>query len=215
MQVYDIYLDRGKPGGQSCVLNGTSSSLAAANHQLIQGDKLRLRVHFRTVAGFGTASTSVTLDAGDVMVLAGKLATTPGAADALFSCSSFVQGATGSNDYYEGVVDLNTTELATALTSVLYVDCSIDIEIQNAANTERLSYRVTARVHKQAYAGTEGTTAGSPPYPASGEVAVKSPTGGMQKEISGVWRTKDIVTGLWHLIYIENGVVKIDEGVEG
>ena len=49
----------------------------------------------------------------------------------------------------------------------------------------------------------------------SGEVAVKSPTGGMQKEINGVWRTKDIVTGLWHLIYIENGVVKIDEGVAG
>jgi hypothetical protein len=215
MQVYDIYLDRGKPGGQSCVLQGTSCSLAAANHQLIQGDKLRLRIHFRTVAGFGTASTSVTLDAGDVMVLAGKLATTPGAADALFSCSSFVQGASGTDNYYEGVVDLNTTELATALTSVLYVDCSIDIEIQNAANTERLSYRVTVRVHKQAYAGTEGTTAGSPPYPASGEVAVKSPTGGMQKEINGVWRTKDIVTGLWHLIYIENGAVKVDEGVAG
>lgn len=215
MQVYDIYLDRGKPGGQSCVLNGTSCSLTAANHQLIQGDKLRLRVYFRTVAGFGTASTSVTLDTGDVMVLAGKLATTPGAADALFSCSSFVQGASGTDNYYEGVLDLNTTDLATALGAALYVDCSIDIEIQNVSNTERLSYRLTARVHKQALIGTEGTTSGNPPYPASGEVAVKSPTGGMQKEINGVWRTKDIVTGLWHLIYIEDGVVKVDEGVAG
>lgn len=215
MQVYDIYLDRGKPGGQACVLNGTSSSLAAANHQLIQGDKLRLRLYFRTVGGFGIASTSVILDAGDVIVLAGKLASNPGAADALFSCSSFVQGAIGTESYYEGVVDLNTMELATALGSSLYVECSVDVEVQNAANTERLSYRVPVRVHKQALIGTEGTTSGNPPYPAAGSVAVKAPTGGMQQEISGVWRTKDIATGLWHLIYIENGVVKIDQGVTG
>lgn len=215
MQVYDIYLDRDKPGGQPCVLQGTSSSFAQTNHQLIQGDKLRLRVHFRTVGGFGVASTSVTLDAGDVPVLAGKLTTAPEAASALFQCSSFVQGAAGSNNYYEGVLDLNTAELNTALTSALYVDCSVDIEIQNAANTERLSYRLTVRVHKQALIGTEGTTSGNPPYPASSVVAVTSPTGGMQKEINGVWRTKDIVTGLWHLIYIEDGVVKVDEGVAG
>jgi hypothetical protein len=215
MQIYDIYLDRGKPGGQTCVLNGVSSQALQSNHQMLQGDTLRLRIHWRTAGGYGAVATSVTLDAGDAMVLAGKLATDPGAVDALFSCATFVQGAAGADNYYEGVLDLNTAELATALTSALYEDCSVDVEIQNAANTERLSYRLTVRVHKQVYAGTEGTTAGSPPYPAPDSLALKTPTGGMQKEIAGVWRTKDIVTGKWVAIWFENGAIKFDEGVEG
>jgi len=214
MQVYDIYLDRSKVGGQSCVLSGISSSLNTAALQMISGDKLRLRLHFRSMAGYGAVSTSELLDAGDVIVLAGKLSSTPGAASALFSCDSFIF-VPGTDNYYEGVLDLNTNELTTALTSVVFCDCVVDVEIQNAGNTERVTYRLSVRVNKQAYAGTEGTTPGDLLYPPPSSLATKSPTGGMQKEIAGVWRTKDIVTGKWVAIWFENGAIKFDEGVEG
>jgi hypothetical protein len=208
MQVYDIYLDRSKVGGQLCVLAGTSSSLLSATLQMISGDKLRLRLHFRAVAGYGAISTSLTLDSGDVVVLAGKLASNPGASNALFVCDSFALVA-GTDNYYEGVLDLNTTELTTALTSATFVDCVVDVEIQNAGNTERVTYRLSARVNKQAYAGTEGTTPGDLLYPSPSALAVKAPAGDLQKEINGVWHMKNVTTEEWHPYWIEGNPPQI------
>lgn len=203
MQTKDIYLDRSRPGGENCVLNGASSSLATANHQFVQGDKLRMRLHFRTSTGFGTTSTPVSLDAGDVLAMVGKVSTTPGATDALFSCTSFTKTDITTDIYYEGVLDLNTVEIGTALGSALYIDSVVDVEVQNSDNSERVTYRLTVRINKQAYAGTEGTTSGNPPYPAPANVALNAPVGGLQKCIDGVWHMKNVTSGQWHPYWLE------------
>ena len=55
-----------------------------------------------------------------------------------------------------GTLNLNTSEIETAMVGINYggsIDLYIDIEVRDAGNTERLTYRATAKLYKQIYAG--------------------------------------------------------------
>jgi hypothetical protein len=208
MQILNLYLDVDKPGGAACLLAGTGSQAKQGNQGLIAGDTLTLRLYFRQVAGLGSASTAVDLDTGSAIVLAGKAVLTE--ADALFSASSFTFNGTGH--YYEATLDLNTTGLDTLLATATSATVYCDVEVQNATNTKRITYRFTATVYKEAYTGSEGTTSGNPPYPAPENVAVKNPTGNMHREKDGKWQLKDVAAGDWHDFWLENGVLQFGPG---
>lgn len=210
MQVLNLYIDINSPGANSNLLNGTSNVLLATRPNWVSGDKFYLRLWFRTKGSLGGTSSSYTLQTGSAIVVAGKSDLT--ATDALFSATGFTQQTSGSDVYYEALLDLNTAQLATALTSVGSVSVYLDIEVQNSDNSRRLTWRNAITITKQAYAGTEGTTLGNPPYPASSEVAVNTPAGGLQKCISGVWHLKNVTTGLWHPYWLEGNPPQLTFG---
>ncbi len=210
MQVLNLYLDINSPGANSNLLNGTSNVLVSNRPNWVSGDKFYLRLWFRTKGTLGGTSTSYTLQAGSALVAAGKSDLT--ATDVLFSATGFVEQTSGTEVYYEAILDLNTTQLATALTSVGSVSVYLDVEVQNSDNSRRLTWRNTITVTKQAYSGTEVATDGNPPYPSAASLALNTPAGGLQKCISGVWHIKNVTTGLWHPYWLEGNQPQLTFG---
>ena len=204
MQIASLYLDVDRPGGAACVLSGTTSNTQQDRVAFVAGDTLTLRLYFRRRAGTGTASTAVDLAAGSAIVVAGKADLT--SIDALFSATGFT--ADLASHFYYATLDLTTTGLATLLATATSAAVYVDVEVQDATNAKRITYRFLATVYKQAYTGTEGLVDGNPPYPAVDNVAVKNPTGGMHREKSGKWQLKDVATGLWYDFWLENGALQ-------
>ncbi len=146
-----IYFDLDRPGGQVCVLNGTQASYRNERHGFMQGDVFKLRVYPRILAnGIGAETTSVELGSGSKVVFSAKAS--PASATTLFGIEELAAPETPASPfYYEGTLNLNTSELADALGSLASLDVVADLEVQNADNTERLSFRIPLRIHAQVY----------------------------------------------------------------
>lgn len=146
-----IYIDIDRPGGQACVLNGTQGGYRASPHGFMQGDKFTLRVYPRTVSsGIGALTTSVQLAAGSKVVFSAKASAA--SSTTLFGIEELeAPGSPTDPYYYEGLLDLNTAELATALGSAQSLNVVADVEIQNADNSERLSFRIPITITAQVY----------------------------------------------------------------
>lgn len=158
----NLFIDGMRPGGADAALDGTTSNSSATPPSFVAGDVLDLKLWFRERAADGGTSTAMTIPSGSVIVVAGKLADSSG--DLLFSATGF----TADGDGYKATLDLNTTPISTALSSTAhggYLAIYIDIEVQNAGNTARATYRVNARLYKQVYAGETSPSAVVPPTP--------------------------------------------------
>ena len=196
-RVYSLYLDKDAPGGLSCLLAGTSGAVRTQAVQWMQADAFTIRLYFRERAGL-SATTSVELGSGDEIVLAGKASLA--ATDLLFSVTSWTKVTSGSEVYYQGTLDLNTTELETAMTSTS-VTALVDVEVQNADNTRRLSYRFSATVAKQVYDGESDPTPGTPTYPSPSALMVKNPEGGSYRFKDGNLQFWNPTTEKYHTLF--------------
>jgi hypothetical protein len=155
-----IYIDGAKWGGLDATLDGTSSAPPSLPHCFMAGDRATLKLFFRARDAANGPSTADTLPAGSTIVVAGRVAASDGAL--LFVASSF----SASGDAYAGTVDLNTDAVATVMTSVAYgtyLDIYLDIEVRDAGDTVRTTYRINARLYKQVYAGEIAPSVVVPP----------------------------------------------------
>ena len=144
-----IYLDGAKPGGPDASLDGTTSSPPSVPYSFVAGDVFPVKVHFRARATDNGASTALTPVSGSTCVMAGKLAASGGTL--LFSSSLTI-----SSDFFTGTLNLNTAEVATALSNTAHggsLDVYVDFEVKNAGGTVVLTYRANCKLYKQVYAG--------------------------------------------------------------
>jgi hypothetical protein len=197
MIVRNLYIDFTNPGAENVLLQGTQSSPIQRTLNWVNGDVFAVRLWFRTPGALGAASVFAALDAGSVIVMAGKTSLT--SATLVFAAASFAEGTSGGETYYESECSLNTAALAAAVAgSTNAVPVYVDVEVQNADNSRRLTWRFLINVTRQAYEGTEDIPATSPQA-----VALNSPAGGLQKCIDGVWHIKNVDTGKWHPYWLE------------
>jgi hypothetical protein len=147
-----IFIDGSRSGGLEAVLDGKASTQRAYPHALMAGDSCVLNIYFRQRSTANSASTAYELPSGSTLVVAGR--TTSG--NLLFVSSDFVVSGTSDDVRMAGTLNLNTSEIETAMVGINYggsIDLYIDIEVRDAGNTERLTYRATAKLYKQIYAG--------------------------------------------------------------
>lgn len=148
-----LYVDGAKYGGLDALLDGKTSAPPSYSPTFMAGDVCTLDVYFRARATDNGVSTAYDLAAGATLVVVGRKST----GDILFSASSFTATGSGSDDSkMTGTLSLATTEIETALTSVeygSYISIYVDIELRNAGNTERITYRFEAKLYKQVYSG--------------------------------------------------------------
>lgn len=153
-----LYIDGAKSGGLDAVLDGTNSTPPNYPPALMSGDKCPLKVYFRQKSTDNTASTYLDLPAGSTLVVAGR--TTSGSL--LFASTGFAASGAGTEaSCYAGTIDLATAEIEEALTSAAYgsaIAVYVDIEVRNAGNTERLTFRISANLYKQVYDGSSSAT---------------------------------------------------------
>lgn len=101
------------------------------------------------------------------IILAGKLSTNGVVSgDVLFSATGFVPFDDAGDTGYRAALDLNTTELETALGDNASIDVQVDVEIQNGDNTRRITLSFVVKVMPQSYAGEGSPTPAEPVYPA-------------------------------------------------
>lgn len=195
----DLFIDTAKPGGLACLLEGAQGAARQTALSLVQGDDFTVRLFFRTVPdGIYTASTAVELDAGAELVMAGKADLEE--TTLLFSATGFT--ADEDEDlgaFYSARLNLNTSELEEALDGeedalTVYVD----VEVQNADNSRRLTYRFTLTVEQQVYDGEADPTPGTPDYPSPSAVMVKNPVGGSYRFHAGNLQFWNADTAKWH-----------------
>jgi hypothetical protein len=158
----NLFIDGMRPGGADAALDGTTSTSLSSPVSFVAGDVLTLKLWFRERATDGGASTAMTIPSGSVIVVGGKLASSAG--ELLFSATSFA----ADGDGYIATLDLNTTPISTALSSTSHgghLDIFVDIEVQNAGNTARATYRVNGRLYKQVYAGETSPSSVVTPTP--------------------------------------------------
>jgi hypothetical protein len=95
----------------------------------------------------------------------------------------------------------------------------VDIEVQNADNSERSTFQFTATVKKQAYAGESNPVPGAPLYPAPNQIMLKHADGASIVFVDGKHAYGYCEgTGLYHPIVLKlvDGHVAVatsDEGI--
>jgi len=150
-----FYIDADAPGGGRCLLDGlTSSNYRAGIVYGITGDRVPLRLYFRRrSAAAGGASTAAQWPAGSAVVLGGKV---EAAGATLVRCSAFTLVA-GDAPYYSGVLSLDTVALRDAALEAASdaITLLVDVEVRNAGNTERVTFRFSLTILAQVYSETD------------------------------------------------------------
>jgi len=178
-RVYSLYINGDKPGGLNALLSGKTSSQIIETPAFMQGDRFALRLFFRKPgATLNDASTAYELPATFSLVLSGKLATAIKTGSNLILVSTWTKTGTGDDVYYSGSMDMNTAELTAAFetASADTLSVYVDIEVRDATNSERTTYRVPVTVYRQVYDGQmEPSPLGYP------EIVMVSPNGSYWK----------------------------------
>jgi hypothetical protein len=161
LRVISLYLDITKPGGVQPLLSGKSSTEISATPSFILGDKFTLALYFRNPsAGITTASTPIEISGA--IALGAKATADLDATEFLFSASGFAETGADDDLRYEAALDLNTKELIAAMGTDDTLDVTVDIEVQDAGNTERLTFQFAAQIRRQALIGTEAGPTSAP-----------------------------------------------------
>ena len=204
---YNLFVDVDAPGGAACLLVEKTSSPRSDRPTFIQADKFPLNLYFRRRGNEGNASTAVPLDALTV-VLGAKLLDNLSATTLLFSAAGFAETGTGDDLRYQAVLDLNTAELAAALTTAKSCTARINIEIETAGNARRLSYQFDVTVQKQTYGGEAAPTPGTPIYPHPSLLLLKQEDGARWRFKGGEWQYYFSEDGKWRSVghALVNGV---------
>lgn len=198
-RVFDLYIDTAAAGGPNPLLQATNGSPLTIPVSWVQADCFTLRLHFRSLNGFGVTTTAVALAAGDEIVLAAKAAVAD--STLLFNAMGFTEVTGGGDTYYQATLDLNTTELDTALTGST-LTALVDVEVQNADNTARLTFRFSVTIVAQAYDDEADPTPGTPTYPAPSAVMVKNPSGGSYRYHEGNFQIYNATTTKWYTLFV-------------
>lgn len=155
----------------------------------VQGDHLPLRIFLRRRTASGLQPVSI--PSGYSMVFAAKAYEV--SSNILFSAIGFVPDGDGDSLCYVADLDLNTSELSSALVNRGELRVRCDLEIQNPGNTRRITYQHDAIVRRQVYAGEGPPSSGGPQYPAPDQIALQAPTGGNYRIQGGtqfqIWNT--------------------------
>lgn len=170
----DLFLNVAAPVGAQLVRS--AGNLAAPERpNWIAGDKFALRLNLRQPGSGGTGSQAVELEEGDVITFAGVKS---GDDTVLFLASEFEDVSEGDEDpVYEALLNLNTEELGTALGDDASMLVVVDVEIRDAANTERRTLRFSVTILQQVYEGDAPAPTAIPDYPAAADIALKSDLG--------------------------------------
>jgi len=154
------------PGGS--LLHSAANLTRGANPVWSQNDKFTLRLWFLTPGATSFDPPTLTALADDaVIVLGGRPAADLDADGLLFSATSFTKGDDGGGPFYATDLNLNTASLGTALTGQTHLAVLVDVEIQNADNTERLTVpQFAVTILRDVVRGDEGVPlSGDPIYP--------------------------------------------------
>jgi hypothetical protein len=154
----NLFLDYYKPGGVEPLLEEFKSKQVYSRQAFMSGDVCKIRLYFRKRGATAESdSTEETLPAGSTIVVAGRNSTD--LTSALLFCANAFSEVTGLNSSkcYEATLDLNTETMLAAMTglatTVTKITAVIDIEVRNAGNTSRVTYRTTIEIYRQVYAG--------------------------------------------------------------
>jgi len=175
-----LYIDADAPEGALCLLDGLSSTTRQASLYLLQGDKLTIKLVFqRRADSLLNAAENVELPMGAVIVLAGNPSPSLDSEDLLFSATDFVRAVSDDIVYYSATLDLNTLEIRELFLQeeATELPIKIDIEIENADNTERVTFQFDAVLKQQVYSGQANPTPGTPVYPQPGAIVLKQADG--------------------------------------
>ena len=178
-RTYDLYINLAA-GTSGPLLASTASLSASAKPTWNQNDTFLLRLWFLTPAATtNTAPTLTALDDGAVIVLGARPATDLEDGGLLFSATDFTEGGTADAPFYSAELNLNTAALATALTGQKSLAVQVDLQIQNADNTERLTVpQFAATILRDVIRGDEGVpVSGDPVYPVPAAIELVSHKG--------------------------------------
>jgi hypothetical protein len=174
----DFYVDV-DAGGNPPLLDGKTSTKLNLAPCFIQADKFPLRLFFRKKAATtGGASAAVQHDPSDNIVFACKKTADLTGTVLLFSVTGFTLEGEEDDICYQAVLDLDTPAMRTAMASqTTPLAVRIDIEVQNADNTERATFQFDATIRKQVYNGEAVPSPSAPLYPAPNQLMLKHADG--------------------------------------
>jgi hypothetical protein len=189
----DLYLAITAPVGQQLV-RGAGNLSPVERPIFIFGDKFPVR-----------------LDPTDIINLAGSIDTS--ADTILFLATGFTNVGDDTNPVYQAVLDLNTEELLAALGNDDSLLVNVDVEIKNAANTQRRTLRFQASILQQVFEGDEPPPVSIPDYPDAASIALKAPANGtyrIKTTVDGTFlQLIDVATGKFRSIWFNAGVLQI------
>jgi hypothetical protein len=190
----DLYLNLDRTAG-NVLMRSASDPTGAVPPVWVEGDTFTLRLHLLRPTGSGGLSRQ-TLASDDVILLGARVKRGRGVL--LFSAGEFSEETVDGVEVYQAQVNLNTAELVDAFGLEQILQVAIDVEIQNAADTARLSVPFLVNVIRQARAGSEV----DPP-------AVSAANHGFRFKADGagglLFQLKDKATGKYHTTFLNSG----------
>lgn len=187
-----LYIDVDAGGGAECLLDGLSSSPASNPPVFCQGDAIPLQLYFREKANSAmNDSTSIALPENSVLILAAKKKGSLDVAGYLFSVTDFIKQTVDSEIYYSSTLLLNNAAITTLFEglSTNFAEIVIDIEVQNADNTERITFQFAATLKQEVYNTTD---------------VISSPVVADYRIRSGKIQWYDPVSDLWYPLTLQN-----------
>ncbi|PTY03890.1 hypothetical protein DB346_03040 [Verrucomicrobia bacterium LW23] len=215
-RIINLYIDADAYGSFPLLASQTSPARWPFDRvQWVQADQFILRVWYRRKTAVVSAATQ-SLDLGDGwnLVVSGKIDAQLGGETLYFETDTFAEVVEGTETYYEGEINLNTTELqavfAALPSSTTLVPMHVDIEVQDSGNTRRITHQFELDVARQIYKGTESSpTPATPLYPSPSDLVVRAPVNGSYRFISNedgnflqIWNPDEGVSGAWHTVTV-------------
>lgn len=155
-RVIELVVNGDLPGGYNALLKSKTSGEAISRRpRLMAGDRFSLRLYFRKPnTAIGAAASVYELESPNSMVLVGKADPDAITGSSLFSIVDWVKIGSGDAAYYQGVCDLTSAEIAALFASGPdEVNISADLEVRDAINSARVTYRLELTLCRQVYDG--------------------------------------------------------------
>ena len=170
--------------GSNNPLANSRADISQANAPYyIAADDFQLQIWLCNQVGTGPGATltGAQIDAGEQIVVVGKASNNLGATDALFSATGFsenIEAGTGQY-YYQSTLDLTATNLQTALVGSANgrLACTLQVQVQTAANATRLSYLIPVIILQGAYVAGNDMATGNLQYPPPNELVTTTQLG--------------------------------------
>lgn len=137
---------------------------------LVQADAFPVRFRFVRATGVSNAPLEVVqLAAGSVIVFTGKLTSALSGSTLLFFADAFTEDEDDDGYFYAGIINTATASVLAAFAALSpskqTLALTVEVEIQNAGNTQRLSFQNDAILRRQVYAGEGDPAETDPEYP--------------------------------------------------
>lgn len=190
----DLYLNLSRTHG-NVLMRSETDPTAAVVPQWVEGDRFTLRLHLFETLASGSLSR-VELAENSVILLGARVKRGRGVL--LFGAGGFAEVDNDGDKHYEATVNLCTAELVDAFGTEQAIQVAVDVEIQNADDTSRLSLPFLVNVVRQARAGSEV----DPP-------ADSAPNYGFRFKEDGaggrLFQLKAKDTGKFHTVFMNGG----------